>query len=43
MTITRPTLTEKQKRDILEYIKELTKEGCHTEAATMFAEYFGPA
>lgn len=38
---TQPTLTQQQKRDILEYIKELTDNGHHLEASTMYTEYFG--
>lgn len=38
---TQPTLTPQQKRDILEYIKELTDHGHHLEASIMYTEYFG--
>lgn len=38
---TNQTLTQKQKAGILEWIKELTNEGRHLEASTLYTEYFG--
>lgn len=34
-------LTQKQKADILAWIRELTNEGRHLEASTLYTQYFG--
>lgn len=39
--LTTQTLTAKQKADINEWIKELTNEGRHLEATTLYTTYFG--
>lgn len=35
-----PELTEKQARDLQDYITELTREGRHLEASTLYASFF---
>ena len=35
-----PILTEKQRKDLAAYIRELTAEGLHLEASTLAAEFF---
>jgi len=34
-------LTQKQRADILAYIKELTNAGNHLAASTLYQQYFG--
>ncbi|MGA0985074.1 MAG: hypothetical protein ACO3ST_10495, partial [Burkholderiaceae bacterium] len=35
-----PALTDAQRLALLEYVQELTAEGKHLEASTLYAEYF---
>ena len=35
-----PALTDAQRLALLEYVEDLTAEGKHLEASTLYAEYF---